>query len=1066
MFLNMSYDKIKNLIKNKIIVTKILKNVFGNEFNNISIPFKKDTSIHGKITKNNIFFSEFNNDKLRGINVFKLIDYKIIDEKEKEFIIKEKLELDYTLFKELTKNKLNQKEKDLIKKEKEDLKKEINIFYNIIKKYKKNESKYLKDRKLDYETNYKISPFEINLEKINEIKKEMKKEKVTKIIKLSEIKENPIVFVNENTFERNIDNIILRRKDIKKEKKYNVLGSLTTMVYYSKDSIGTIICEGTTDFHTLIKLVINKSIPSFNIISEHSASSGKSLKGMNLIEKSDIVITIGDNDWAGKEYEKNIENYIIEYFLYKKSKLPLLINSYDLGIYKINGVYDVNDMIIKSERYFVKLINKIIKEKDEKERIKLLPIKKTINNTSLNKKYTINQLREMNLKILFKYIYFDLKIEDDEVYEIENEFTQEEKENYYLNIISLKELLLKKKRNELIYNKKIVINYYLKQMKEVIIKQIKKEMEKEKINNENINFLKRELSIYIEFDKIENSKRKKELELIISSIILIIKKIKELNLIYNIRGSANNLYLLYNLGITKTNPLDDSLIMNPEVFININKLPDIDIEINKDEKDLLIKELNKDFLLKKALVVNKNNDSNDHPCKYFYNIPDKYLKYNELTYLPFDTKNLEKEGFLNVDILSMNFDNIKSLKKIKYTKKQKEIAMNKRDNITYQSLYFNNYMHVTSSFKKNLTKIYNLEKYYEYEKKYIYQDENKKEYNLIQIYNIEKYKSLLSSMKIKLKELENELYYEENNKNILYLTELDLYTNKLKISIVIELINDNKVLQNNLNIPIEIEKIEYINKYSNIERKEKTKNIILNKHLLSDLIALNRPMFLKEVFKIEDKILLIEEKNEKLEKRYKDIKNDDIYIGNINYSSFEINGIQKKEKDIEYFLEPKYIEIKRESEYLLNKYIDNKNKKLDYYKLYYPKYLHSTNGIIIYHEQLMNFLEEFKSENFSSNDIQLIFDRMTKYNKLKKNIDKYKKSEILYNRIFNDDLLKLNYKNKEQEKTYKKIITEQLYFLLKSNPIFLKKGHTLNIAEMILEENYYSTLKYIKENYK
>ena len=131
------------------------------------------------------------------------------------------------------------------------------------------------------------------------------------------------------------------------------------------------------------------------------------------------------------------------------------------------------------------------------------------------------------------------------------------------------------------------------------------------------------------------------------------KAIKEMfpNEFWGIKGSANNLNILYLMGITSVNPAEIEP-MTPYSFLNpaTNKNPDFDFELSG-------KQIEK-FLEKYPEFTKGINETSKgdriHVCKFFLNLEDDLKVYQTGKYIPIDSKEIEKTSATPIDLLSSN----------------------------------------------------------------------------------------------------------------------------------------------------------------------------------------------------------------------------------------------------------------------------------------------------------------------------------------------------------------------------------------------------------------------------
>lgn len=120
---------------------------------------------------------------------------------------------------------------------------------------------------------------------------------------------------------------------------------------------------------------------------------------------------------------------------------------------------------------------------------------------------------------------------------------------------------------------------------------------------------------------------------------------------FGVKGSANNLNILFDMGITSLDPSLDPL-RNPTSFLDpkTNKNPDIDFELSTPQIEILT---NKYDELIRGLTVTKDDLCYLHACKRFFtvNLPDQYIKYQSAEYIPVDSKKVEADGGTPIDLI-------------------------------------------------------------------------------------------------------------------------------------------------------------------------------------------------------------------------------------------------------------------------------------------------------------------------------------------------------------------------------------------------------------------------------
>jgi len=145
--------------------------------------------------------------------------------------------------------------------------------------------------------------------------------------------------------------------------------------------------------------------------------------------------------------------------------------------------------------------------------------------------------------------------------------------------------------------------------------------------------------------------------------LLVAKKIKSLfpNEYYGVKGSANNLSILFDLGMLQKDPSGDPL-RSPISFLDpaTNKHPDIDFELSKAQIAVLSKNME---MLTRGLTVTKLGDR-VHVCKYFLEAPKDLEGFLSGEYIPKESKELEASGYTAVDLISSRvMESMNTLKK-------------------------------------------------------------------------------------------------------------------------------------------------------------------------------------------------------------------------------------------------------------------------------------------------------------------------------------------------------------------------------------------------------------------
>ena len=130
---------------------------------------------------------------------------------------------------------------------------------------------------------------------------------------------------------------------------------------------------------------------------------------------------------------------------------------------------------------------------------------------------------------------------------------------------------------------------------------------------------------------------------------------------FGVKGSANNLNILYDMGITSLDPSEDKLL-SPFSFLDpdTDKNPDIDFELSSSQVTELV---NKYPSLTKGLTVTTAGDR-VHVCKFFIDVPDDLKQFQAGNYIPKDSKIIEKLGATPVDLIqSRVIENMNELSK-------------------------------------------------------------------------------------------------------------------------------------------------------------------------------------------------------------------------------------------------------------------------------------------------------------------------------------------------------------------------------------------------------------------
>jgi hypothetical protein len=118
---------------------------------------------------------------------------------------------------------------------------------------------------------------------------------------------------------------------------------------------------------------------------------------------------------------------------------------------------------------------------------------------------------------------------------------------------------------------------------------------------------------------------------------------------FGVKGSANNLNILFEMGITTLDPSQDPLL-SPYSFLDptTNKTPDIDFELSAPQIKKLVE---RHPSLTKGLSVTKAGDR-VHVCKFFIDVPEVYQKFQNGDYIPKDSKIIEASGATAVDLIA------------------------------------------------------------------------------------------------------------------------------------------------------------------------------------------------------------------------------------------------------------------------------------------------------------------------------------------------------------------------------------------------------------------------------
>lgn len=131
------------------------------------------------------------------------------------------------------------------------------------------------------------------------------------------------------------------------------------------------------------------------------------------------------------------------------------------------------------------------------------------------------------------------------------------------------------------------------------------------------------------------------------------KAIKEMfpDEFWGVKGSANNLNILYLMGITSVNPANIKA-MTPFSFLmpGTNKNPDFDFELSGSQIDKFLTKY-PEFI--KGLTETSLGDR-VHVCKYFLNLPDEYKVYKTGEYIPVNSMEIEKTTATPIDLIVSN----------------------------------------------------------------------------------------------------------------------------------------------------------------------------------------------------------------------------------------------------------------------------------------------------------------------------------------------------------------------------------------------------------------------------
>jgi hypothetical protein len=722
-------------------------------------------------------------------------------------------------------------------------------------------------------------------------------------------KKHPIVFPNisfdfkERKFITK--NIVFRKKDDNNDDpKYMLLGKIEPLIYYPKNNevipkkykLG-IILEGTPDFSYLKKLLLeNKitiNIEDISIMSHHSVAAIKPYNLIKFSEKNEKIICIGDNDTPGKQYEQEMIDIIVQNDIKENKKQTIeVFSSKDINLYKKQND-DFNSRGVEDESNVVKNIKEILNNNKIVQRnnieLKSYPKEKNIflSEKNDNKKYTINKMKQLlkengleNTIFLNKLLY--KKEEQDVVFGIEIE-NKEDVLAYYLGTKNIHQILnnssidnqehlkLFKDFEKTIFIEKLIppilskIETIDKEYQTIQKKENKTKEEYSQVNHLYLQkmLLWKEWKILKEIKELPDPEIKNKIEMLLSIAKIVADSCKELNEFVNVRGSANNMWSLYNLGITNLDPLKYPELLTIEGFLTVNKFPDVDFEINKEAREKILEHINKKYgTLTKGLVETKNGLCNEHPVKYNFNMPDNIKEISSPTIVPISYKDLDHDGINNVDILNQNFQKIieantnfeHTLKELKKQKKDLSYFEQYKKQTNIVNLLFKDNIHMTNGAKKIMAKIYDLEYLSKPHTQYVIDTQEYFEETIdkeIKTNNNE----ILNVLLLKKRQNPNDIkvYIKNLNNNSINKYEFNLSTPEN-----INLIKEDLIQNIDIFLKENYKDKKFVDSFpeGSIENtyltfKEKAslvKNINLSITDIANVVALNRPLFHKPMY--------------------------------------------------------------------------------------------------------------------------------------------------------------------------------------------------------------------------
>jgi hypothetical protein len=666
---------------------------------------------------------------------------------------------DYSKIKTIEINISNALKKEWLEKDK----KKTEISQYIVSFYKENGelSEYFLNRNIDKEVLKESDVYEINTQKMAELKRNLLKKYSkellieTGIMNIIDGKEkfvfetHPVIVpLKTGSYLRGIQYRCKAKTDALSPggTRFKTLGTKNSNFWENdvKTYTKVIIQEGYSDAMTMASILKKIGITNVKIIGVANATNPYN-KTLNAKLQGKEIYKLLDNDSAGKSATKKLFNEMLNGLNEGKYKFKDI--SSILGKYKDLNEYFISENIETIEKDLMKILNnndekeiEIIKERKEEDKKKIIDDNTIIDIENLDKelyketssgKY-IKLNKSQQIELLF-----------DNGLSIENKGYTEDDIQFSNNFIYDEELYNGHKLIETNINK----NFTFEEFKILLNKNYKILRMYNDINETEFELLKKE---YLIIKEIHSKTSIENLDIFqyFTNMQQPIEYMLKNKIPFTLRGSAGASVILsrqirMNKNTNAFDPVKHKDFIDFERFLNIDRkdsLPDIDIDVSSEYREEIRKECN--------YYIPKTKSGSRHLSRSYPISVKLRGKELETKDLPISDRYLEK-FFPSFDILAMSMENIEEI-----------LDFTNLDTIDKESFfhYADKYLHVSTNEDELAGKIYHLIK-----------DELKTSNDFISLAALNKTPFNANNFKFTKQYVERLKNREKNNTNLIFL---------------------------------------------------------------------------------------------------------------------------------------------------------------------------------------------------------------------------------------------------------------------------------------------------------